>query len=52
MTLIDVHMVKPKTKRQVKRSNQSGTTISQRQSYGATGYIPQGYEPQTGTSML
>ena len=28
MTLIDVHMVKPKTKRQVKRSNQSGTTIS------------------------
>ena len=42
MKLIDVHMVKPKTIRQVKRSNRSGTTMGQRQSYGATGYIPQG----------
>ena len=50
MTPNDVHMVKPKTKRRVKRSNRSGTTMGQRQSYGATGYTPQGYEPQTGTN--
>ena len=46
MTPNDVHMVKPKTKRRVKRSNRSGTTMGQRQSYGATGYTPQGYEPR------
>ena len=46
MTPNDVHMVKPKTKRRVKRSKRSGTTMGQRQSYGATGYTPQGYEPQ------
>ena len=51
MTPNDVHMVKPKTKRQVKRSIRSGTTMGQRQSYGSTGYdTPQGYEPQTGTN--
>ena len=50
MTPNDVHMVKPKTKRRDKRSNRSGTTMGQRQSYGATGYTPQGYEPQTGTN--
>ena len=50
MTPNDVHMVKPKTKRRVKRSNRSGTTMGQRQSYGATGYTPQGYEQQTGTN--
>ena len=44
MTPNDVHMVKPKTKRRVKRSNRSGTTMGQRQSYGATGYTPQGYD--------
>ena len=50
MTPNDVHMVKPKTKRRVKRSNRSGSTMGQRQSYGATGYTPQGYEPQTVTN--
>ena len=50
MTPNDVHMVKLNTKRRVKRSNRSGTTMGQRQSYGATGYTPQGYEPQMGTS--
>ena len=50
MTPNDVHMVKPKTKRRVKRSNRSGTTMGQRQSYGATGFTLQGYEPQTGTN--
>ena len=48
MTPNEVHMVKSKTKRRVKRSNQSGTIMGQRQSYGAMGYTPQGYEPQTG----
>ena len=48
MTPNDIHMVKPKTKRRVKRSNRSGTTMGQRQLYGATGYTPQGYEPQMG----
>ena len=47
MTPNDVHMVKPKTNGRVERSNRSGTTMGQRQSYGATGYTPQGYEPQT-----
>ena len=50
MTPNDVHMVKPKTKRRVKRSNRSGTTMGQRQSYWAMGFTPQGYEPQTGTN--
>ena len=36
MTPNDVHMVKPKTKRRVKRSNRSGSTMGQRQSYAAT----------------
>ena len=38
MTPNDVHMVEPKAKRRVKRSNRSGTTMGQRQSYGATNH--------------
>ena len=49
MTPNDVHMIKLKTKRRVKRLSHSGTAMGQRQLYGATGYTPHGYGPQIGT---